>query len=398
MHRGRASLLILVSCSLVACNYIVGYNKLRKVNRNLKLLPDGAVTFAATQVQLGASHTCATYADRSLRCWGRNDAGQLGIGGTDDALVPTLVPDVSDVTSISLGERHTCVTRANGETWCWGANDHGQLGTGAADAVPHDRPALTLGAPAERVHAGRSHTCIETQASTIECFGANDYGQLGDGTSEARAVPTPVSGLKEVLALATGGGDHTCAVATDDGGARRVYCWGRNDAGQTGQPLATSSSRQPTIVEGALAPNALSIGRSHSCASTDDGALLCWGANDRGQLGDGSFAARIAPRPVNDVTDVTDLGSMGAAHSCSLSDGIAQCWGSNQFGQLGSGDVGGQRALPARVAGEDWSELATNGEHVCGIRDGDVLCFGRNDAGQLGLGHRIDTPTPTPTL
>src|SRR5688572_9033396 len=164
MQRGRELLVFVIVGGLTACNYVIGYDKLKKVNRPITILPDGALVFvAATEVALGSKHTCAVIADRSLRCWGDNDVGQLGVGAVQRVLVPTSVADVADVTSVSLGDRHTCVTIANGDTLCWGANESGQLGIGAADFAHHDRPVRALASPAARVHAGRSHTCIETQ-------------------------------------------------------------------------------------------------------------------------------------------------------------------------------------------------------------------------------------------
>jgi alpha-tubulin suppressor-like RCC1 family protein len=195
MRAAQATLaVIVVAGGLFACNYVIGYDKLRKVNRPIALLPDGALVFiAATEVGLGARHTCATFEDGSLRCWGRNDFGQLGVGGTDNELVPRVVPDVGDVTSLSMGEHHTCVTRKSGETWCWGANQDGQLGIGAADDELHDRPVRSLAAPPKQEMATKAEHACELRDGAIYCTGRNDSGQLGLGDVVDRPTPTMIT-------------------------------------------------------------------------------------------------------------------------------------------------------------------------------------------------------------
>lgn len=208
MRLGAALTFCLLTCGLGACNYVIGYNKLWKANRVITQLPDGALVFAsAVDVQVGAKHSCATFDDGSLRCWGQNDAGQLGVAGTESKLAPILVPNVHDVASVSLGERHTCAVLKSGDTYCWGANDRGQLGLGFADGEAHDRPTQVASAPPARAQAepdrltedgwtvlstNGEHTC-GIRDGAVACFGRNDEGQLGLGHRMDTAIPTPLS-------------------------------------------------------------------------------------------------------------------------------------------------------------------------------------------------------------
>src|SRR5688572_30764703 len=228
---GRVAIFGLLS-SLTACGVIAGYDHFEKATNSTASeagarSAEGGPALAASTLGLGPKHSCAVMTDLSLRCWGLNDLGQLGVGDTATKSVPTVVPKVKDVTFLSPGDKHTCVVNKDGEVWCWGSNESGQLGSGPADSAPHPNPVRVDGAdPARKVQAGRNHTCIETTAKTVQCWGANQHGQLGDGTNVPKTSPQQVPNLTGVQKLSSSS-DSSCAVALHaDAGGNAVFCWG----------------------------------------------------------------------------------------------------------------------------------------------------------------------------
>ena len=380
---------------VVACNGIVNWSELQRGATPGQAEPSGIA--GRVEVSLGIKHACATLADFSIACWGANEHGQLGLGHTDRVLVPTRVPNVRDVRFLSVGRAHTCVVSGDGEVSCWGSNESAQLGIGPADSIPHPEPQRVGCSKAKKVQASKGHTCIETLTKTAECWGANQFGQLGDGTTTQRSEPTRLPGLTGIEKLSAGDGDFTCAVASNPAGGDAVYCWGLNDKGQIGQPLTTTSNPTPTIVAGITDPDKVFIGVEHACATLSDTTVECWGSNEHGQLGDGTSATRFTPAKVKGVIGMTEV-APGVAHTCGTENaaGVTKCWGSNEHGQIGLGEVGGDRLSPTRIAGEGWETVTADGDSSCGTRGTTTYCWGRNDEGQLGDGTTEDRSEPTP--
>ena len=192
----------------------------------------------ASAIAARGSTTCAiTGLTGTVRCWGDNSHGQLGNKTNIDSLVPVTVKGLSGATAIATGGSHTCALVSGGKVSCWGWNVFGELGDGIYDNsnVPVRVTGLT-GAIA--IAAGYLHTCALLSGGTVQCWGYNAYGQLGDGTYNAGSnVPMSVSGMTGATATAAGGG-HTCALIS--GGS--VQCWGRNSLGQLGNGTPNSSS------------------------------------------------------------------------------------------------------------------------------------------------------------
>jgi len=185
-----------------------------------------------------------------------------------------------DVTALSAGTSHTCAVVA-GEARCWGANDKGQLGqAGVLKSYSPVQPSGITGT-VTAIAAGWTHTCAIADAQ-VWCWGDDTDGQLGDrpsGAGSFSSTPRKISSLTEVHKIATGGG-HTCAAT-----ATQLFCWGRNDSGQIGDGTSSGPRVVPTAVSGVSGPvRAVALGESHTCALTSSG-VSCWGANDRGQLG-----------------------------------------------------------------------------------------------------------------
>ena len=407
-------------------------------------------SFPARSVSAGRGHTCAIVADAAVRCWGRNDVGQLGLGdtaarGNDPGEMGTNLPTVAlgtgrHATALAAGGFHTCALLDNGTVKCWGENGSGQLGLGntgdrgdaggeMGDALP--AVALGTGRTATAITAGENHTCALLDDATVKCWGANARGQLGLGDTANRgdaggemgdSLPAvSLGGAFPAIFLATAiaaGGDTTCALATTN-----LKCWGRNDRGQLG--LGDEADRGdaggemglslPSVSFGfAGSATAMSVGQRHVCARLNTGSLRCWGANSFGQLGLGDGLDRgDSAGEMGDSLPAVSLGTgrtatavtAGEFHTCVvLDDATVKCWGSNDFGEQGQGDTtirglsGGQMgdALPPVALGTGRSALAitAGSTHTCARLDVRTLkCWGLNDQGQLGLGdvaHRGD--------
>jgi alpha-tubulin suppressor-like RCC1 family protein len=346
----------------------------------------GAVAVAATDY-----HTCALMASGGVKCWGRNAFGQLGDGTTTSRLTPVDVSDLTTATSLTIGYSHGCVRTATGGVRCWGGNSFGQLGDGTTTGrlVPVDVVGLT-GVVAS-VGAGHYHTCAVTVSGATLCWGMNNEGELGDGSSDRRLTPVPVSGSAAGGANVAGGYTHTCATTAGGG----IRCWGANNAGQLGHGT-TTTRMTPVDVPGLTSGGArVAVGLWHTCAVTTAGGVRCWGSNWAGQLGDGTTSVRVVPSDVS-VSDVVSVAAKGM-HTCVLtSGGGLKCWGMNSGGELGDGTTT-SRSTPVDVRGFSTGAVSlTAGEyHTCGLTaSGGVKCWGSNGNGRLGDGSTTDRLEP----
>lgn len=241
------------------------------------------------------------------------------------------------------------------------------------------------------VSSGGRHTCGVHADGTLWCWGANFYGQLGDGTTGSTGTPVRV-GTADDWTSVSSGGMHTCGVR-DNG---TLWCWGLNYRGQLG--VGDRSDRKaPTQVGSSTRWESVSAGWVHTCGTRTDGTAWCWGNNDYGQLGDDTHTNASRPRQVARGSDWREVRA-GGWHSCGVNtSGEAFCWGRNQSGQVGDGTLTG-RALPSRVGqASDWVAVEPAWTHTCGLHgDGTMVCWGGNEAGQLGTGDPANTTAPRP--
>lgn len=350
---------------------------------------------SALALSAGGYHTCALTIGGGVKCWGDNGYGQLGDGTT--TISRTIPVDVMGLTSgvaaIMTGYTHTCALTSGGGIKCWGFNGLGQLGDGTIvdRHTPVDVVSLTSGMAA--IAAGDTHTCALTIGGGVKCWGRNNHGQLGDGTTINRYTPITVSGLSSGVTAITAGGDYTCAVTT----SRGVKCWGDNEWGQLGD--GTTVNRYTPVDVSGLSSGVASItaGFYHTCALTNGGGMKCWGENGSGPLGDGTNIDRYAPVDVVGLTNGVAAITTGSDHTCALTtSGGMKCWGYNIHGALGDG-TNNTRFTPVDVSGLSSGVVAITAGvyHTCAlISSGGVKCWGDNIYGALGDGTTANRLTP----
>ncbi len=399
------------TCSIVAGGQVRcwGDNAFGQIGNGATGGPTGIPTAVsglsgATQVAAGREHTCAIVAGGQVRCWGNNAFGQLGtgsIGGLNAA--PTGVTGLSGATQIAAGAAHTCVIVAGGQVRCWGANDTGQLGSGPPGAASGSPIGVEGLSGATGIAAGSNHTCVIVTGGQARCWGANDTGQLGNGSGSPSGSPVSVGGLTGATRIAAGGfstkfddSGTTCAVVT--GG--QVRCWGDNSTGQLGNGTFGSSST-PVGVTGLSGATVLAMGDRHVCALVTSGQARCWGANSRGELGNGTSGSAsptiVSVTGVSGAVGVALSGGGDGGTSCVvLAVGGVRCWGDNSSGELGVGTVGSGSALRVGVTGLSGAvQIAGGSTQTCALVDGGkVRCWGANSSGQLGNATTIPSPTP----
>jgi alpha-tubulin suppressor-like RCC1 family protein len=458
-------------------------------------LPVAGIT-GAVELAIGSNFACARLDTGRVRCWGSNSAGQLGNGlaGATSA-TPVEVENVEGATSVRAGNTHVCALTARG-AFCWGEGAARQLGDGRVDhpamspfrsTVP--RPVSVLANTVE-IASGRDDTCFRLPNLTVRCAGGNTYDEIGG--------PTPFEGIArgsfgEGIVQIGRGPDHTCVVET--GGTVRcfglerdgrlghpsgdslvpdltgvaslalgdehscvltdnaeVYCWGQHSDGQAGVgnvPLPFCDTggevcqRTPARVE-VQGVRQIVAGAHHTCVLFRDGAVSCWGRNDRGQLGSpplgqarsprgvvglppgvvslaaggnatcavlgdgavscwgavpGAVTTGIDPTPVSGLSGVQEL-TLSASSACArLASGQVRCWGDNSSGQLGNGTTISS-SDPVNVQGlPDARHVECGPAHCCAVRtSGQAVCWGANARGQLGTADAVDSSSPRTTV
>lgn len=281
-----------------------------------------ALTPAWTSVSAGYEHTCAIWGVGELHCWGSNNLGELGLGGTSDyEAAPRRVGTASDWRAVAAGQHNTCGIRGPGDLYCWGG---GQL----------------VG------------------------------GVVGDGSTEQRSTPTRIGTASDWTSVDVA--HDTCGLR----GSGQLWCWG------TGIGDGTTQLRlSPTRVGTAADWRSVSVGVFHACGLRSQ-ALYCWGGNLWGQVGDGTTTGRLAPVRIGSASDWTSISAGGtdqaggsggdeywSAHTCGIrAPGTLWCWGMNARGELGDGTTT-MRLVPVRIGGAaDWALVSAGGDYTEGLR------------------------------
>jgi alpha-tubulin suppressor-like RCC1 family protein len=390
----------------------------------------------------GVGHTCALLDNNQVKCWGYNAFGQLGQGTSDlrgddpgemgNALPPVSLGPNLTVKGLAAGFAHTCAVFDNFQVKCWGRNDFGQLGQG--DVTQRgDNPgemgssllpiSLGAGKKAKGITAFYHSTCVQLNfVNQVKCWGLNDRGQLGLGDINPRgdnagemgdSLPTVNLGTGRTATSVSVGAAHVCAGLD----TKRAKCWGFNSNGQLGIGDAANrgdaanemGDNLPAVDLGSRANKAVAVGAFHACALLNNNQVKCWGYNPNGQLGQGDVVTRgdepgemgnsLLPISFSSSGTVTATSiATGAFHNCAiLSNNTLKCWGWNDHGQLGlgntvsRGDNGGEMGgvlPPVNLGtGRTAKAITAGAAHTCAILDNNtVKCWGWNTVGQLGLG------------
>jgi len=400
-----------------------------------------STTFPTTA---GAYHTCTILENSSVKCWGKNDSGQLGLGDTNSRGdgANEMGANLSSVDlgtgrtakAIAANRVATCAILDNSSIKCWGKNNRGQLGQGNTNSLGDagsemgdnlDTVDLGSGRTATAIAGGGEHYCAILDNASIKCWGWNNKGQLGIGSTDDRGDGADEMGDSlSSIDLGTGrtataisaGGSHSCAILDN----AAVKCWGRNDNGQLG--LGDTNNRGDGANEMGDNLNAVDLGTGrtavsitagalHTCALLDDYSVKCWGDSSYGQMGTGkTFDLGDAAGEMGDSLTAIDLGTSRTATAiaaslatCAVLDNSSiKCWGANTFGQLGLGDTSNRGNT---VQGDGSSQMGDNlpsidlgtgrtargvitgNYHTCTIMDNSsIKCWGYNASGQLGIG------------
>jgi alpha-tubulin suppressor-like RCC1 family protein len=376
---------------------------------------DAAAQTTVQFVGMGKDITCAVLSTGSVRCWGANEQGQVGMGEVTGMMIqtPTPVLDMSGASSVDCGLATCCAAMSSGGVQCWGWNDQGLLGVNQTRDQFNNRPmpAAVLAQPnggtvdelsgVDQVTLGWAHACAR-RGSDVWCWGWNQAGQCGRDNSAAGgetsilvAKPSVVTEIAE-LGMNSQFSEFNCAI--NAGG--QVVCWGLDFQGQLGDGAAGGVRYTPAPVTGIAQATAVATGRQHACAiahPTDSpsspAGVYCWGLSDTGQTGPGGTGNQATPVLVPGLEGSVAVAA-GQAHSCAILDtGAVRCWGDNASGQLGDGTTV-RHAEPADVLSPDGTgsllgaaQLAAGLNNTCAIAaSGDLFCWGENNAGQLGQG------------
>lgn len=362
------------------------------------------------RVATGVKHTCATFQGR-LNCWGDGDEHQLGRDSTSDlglAMSPRAADDVATIylpIQVAAGRAHTCALASSGTVHCWGSSSSGQLGYTSTSTVPVANTAsVNVGGAVSQIAAAGDHTCAILNNGALRCWGRNDHGQLGTGSTTAIGDDeSPSSGPPVALAMVSQlalGDEHTCALSGGE-----VYCWGAGTEGRLGygnqqDRLAPAG---PVPIGASASITQIAAGSRHTCALTMQGQVHCWGVGDRGQLGYG-FSTAIGDDELPSTRGAVGLGGIalqiaaGGDHTCAiLATGETLCWGYGANGALGTGmttNVGDNETpdvnprfvdLPGTAMAR---QLALGHDHSCTVTSDDgISCWGLHDDGRLGYGN-----------
>jgi alpha-tubulin suppressor-like RCC1 family protein len=348
-------------------------------------------------------HGCLSLQSGELLCWGDGDSTKLGTSATTDVTQPVSINiNSNSVYSVATANSHTCSVMDTGKVYCWGEGEFGRLGLNSETDTPSPSEVIFPNhRNVEMLATQNTHNCALTDDGMVWCWGYNNAGQLGLGDTSNRNLPQEITLPTDRLGNAISVGNSFSCLVLDNGS---VSCWGINNLGQLGDGSLTNSTQPGLVNLATIGLNAVTVssGDSHSCAILVDGQVACWGRNNVGQLGDGSFLDKSNPV-------ITQLPSSknavmieaGISHTCAImDDGSMYCWGLNANGQLnnGSGSAYSSPVQSQLPTGTSAVIVATGESHTCVLlNDSSLHCIGGNTEGQLGDSTLVSKTSLTPS-
>ncbi len=324
------------------------------------------------EVGMGSGFACARLSSGRVRCWGRNDAGQIGDGTELDRSTPRDVVGLNDAVSLSVQSNRSCVVHEDGGVSCWG--DSWLPGQPEPDRTPFRIPGID---DAVTVHVGDFHACVIRRGGAVSCWGSNQSGQLGSGAKGGNnpVIEVPIDHVVSV-ALAF---QNTCAVKSDGG----VWCWGDNPL-QTARADGTEAWLQPTRVPTGFTFVELHAGFGHYCGRIEeDGKVACFGE----ALGPCSFGFQPSPEQLDGVfaiPGVRDVVAMGGP-DCALVGDDLLCWDDREPAEPEDPDAWPQ-CLGTRTSLGPVREVSATHGRGCAIMNDGVRCWEPGAVGELGDG------------
>ncbi len=343
------------------------------------------------KVVYSSNHSCALAMDNSVWCWGMGSSGQMGRGNVQDSNMPRHVKKGNDFAVISVGQWHTCGIKTDGTLWCWGQNDLEWRQLGTSDGCLFTAP-CQVGADNNwaQVDSSQRFNCALKKDKTMWCWGANEYGQLGDGSTVNRPTPAPGFPGNDWLEVRVAGG-FTCAMRQDGS----IWCSGDNLFGQLGD--GTTTERHTPVQAGRDTDwNMFGLGAPFVLATKDDNTLWVWGACPDWWAG-GHETCGPTPHRYTRFSNFHFVAGSAGKHTCLImTDGSLACLGKNEHGQLGDGTFNESLVLKPVEPGSKWKFVSAGEACTCGIKDDDTLwCWGRNQYGAVGDGTNEDRNVPT---
>lgn len=334
----------------------------------------------------GTSHSLALASDGGVWAFGADEFGQLGNGISGAALTP--VPVLSGAIAIAAGDRHSLAVQADGTVWAWGDGTSGKLGNGGYGGS-HTSPIQIAVTGATAVAAGAGHSLVLKSDGTVWAFGNNTSGQLGNGTTTTTHTAVPVTGITGIVAIAVGA-NSSYALQKDGAEGGILWAWGANSYGELGDG-STQMRTTPVRVTGVPGVTAIAAGMlsSFGIAIGADGQAYGWGRNHNAQLGIGVTADQLSATPLPAIAGGRLVGA-GSDYAIAVdSTARAWAWGNSSTGALGVGPGSSQydrtyTPLQSDVGGV--LSVVAGDLHTLAIRpNGTVLGFGQN-SGRLGNG------------
>jgi len=347
--------------------------------------------YAITDISSGHSHSIALSGNGEILTWGSNTYGQLGDGTYDESLVPikVYVPDVK-FKSVSAGKYYSMALSESGEIYTWGYNDKGQLGDNTLVSKNVPTKITVSGVTFEAIYGGADdHSMALSTTKEIFAWGCNDYGQIGDNSTNDLRIPTKITVNGVVFNDIKCGKEYSMALSTTG----IIYTWGHNNYGQLGDNTTTNKLIPTKITVSGVEFDDISAGFGHSMALSTTGELYTWGYNNKGQLGDNTNVMKNVPTNITVSGKTFKSISAGYLYSTAISDSKEYyAWGDNSYGVFGNGTITSLWA-PSKISIVDikLNNIFAGDNFTLAIDESkNLYTWGSNSNAQLGDGTKED--------